>query len=103
MQEKGKLPATLYAKQFYDGGNMRSDKIVNLAISDNGFVFDPTTGYSYNTNELGFFLLKMLQEGHTRADIVQKILEEYEVAPDNLERDLDFFILQMKSLNLMGD
>ena len=82
---------------------MRSEKVSNLAISDNGFVFDPTTGYSYNTNEMGFFLLKMIEEGFEREDIIQRIMDEYEVSRDNLERDMDFFLLQMKSLGLLEE
>jgi hypothetical protein len=82
---------------------MRSEKVSNLAISDNGFVFDPTTGYSYNTNEMGFFLLKMMEEGFDREEIIARIMDEYEVSRDNLERDMDFFQLQMKSLGLMEE
>jgi hypothetical protein len=82
---------------------MRSEKVSNLAISDNGFVFDPTTGYSYNTNEMGFFLLKLMEEGFERDEIITRIMDEYEVSRDNLERDLDFFQLQMRSLGLMEE
>jgi hypothetical protein len=82
---------------------MRSEKVSNLAISDNGFVFDPTTGYSYNTNEMGFFLLKMMEEGFEREEIITRIMDEYEVNRDNLERDMDFFCLQMKSLGLLEE
>jgi hypothetical protein len=82
---------------------MRSEKVSNLAISDNGFVFDPTTGYSYNTNEMGFFLLKMMEEGFEREEIISRIMDEYEVNRDNLERDYDFFLLQMKSLGLLEE
>ncbi len=82
---------------------MRSAKVSNLAISDNGFVFDPTTGYSYNTNEMGFFLLKLMEEGFEQDEIITRIMDEYEVNHDTLERDLDFFSLQMKSLGLLED
>jgi hypothetical protein len=82
---------------------MRSEKVSNLAISDNGFVFDPTTGYSYNTNEMGFFLLKLMEEGFEREEIIARIMDEYEVSRDNLERDYDFFLLQMKSLGLLEE
>ena len=29
---------------------MNTDKMKNLAVNDNGFVFDPSSGYSYSVN-----------------------------------------------------
>ncbi len=41
----------------------------NLALSDSGFVFDPSTGDSFSTNPIGLEIIRMLKEGKTTNDI----------------------------------
>ncbi|MBM4403450.1 MAG: PqqD family protein [Candidatus Cloacimonetes bacterium] len=81
---------------------METVKVTELAISDNGFIFDPATGYSYSANETGFMLLRMLQSGLDKAEIRQQFLTEYETTPDSLDSDLEHFILMLRALNLIG-
>ncbi len=82
---------------------MNTEKLHNLALSENGFIFDPTSGYSYNTNQTGYYILSLLKQGLKKEEIVEKIANEYEVSVDNFYRDFDFFILQLKSLGLVGE
>jgi len=82
---------------------MNTEQIKGLAISDNGFIFDPTTGYSYNTNELGFLILKMLKDNHSKEAIIQNILDEYDISEDRLSLDFDHYIMQLTALNLIED
>jgi hypothetical protein len=82
---------------------MNAERIKELAMSDNGFIFDPTTGYSYNSNEIGFLILKLLQHDHSKADIVKRIAKDYDVSIDHLTHDVDHYIMQLKSLNLIEE
>lgn len=81
---------------------MNVDYLHHLAMSENGFIFDPKTGYSYNTNETGFFILKLFQQGLKREDVLTRVLDEYEVNQDHFERDFDHFVMQLRSLGLVG-
>ena len=80
---------------------MNTEHIKELAMSDNGFIFDPATGYSYHTNELGFYILKMLQHDHSKEDIIKQIIKEYNITADHLTHDFDHFVMMLESLNLM--
>jgi hypothetical protein len=82
---------------------MDTKHIKNLAMSDNGFIFDQTTGYSYNTNELGFYILKLLHDGLSKQEIIQKILTEYEVSEDHVNHDFDYYLMQMAALKLIEE
>lgn len=80
---------------------MKIDKIHQLAMSENGFVFDPLTGYSYNVNETGRFILKCLNEEMNNNEIIHKLVEEYEVSPDLAENDLNYFYSQLSVYQLI--
>ncbi len=82
---------------------MNTDHIKELAMSDNGFIFDPATGYSYNSNELGFQILKLLQQGMTHQEIVDKITDEYAISVDHFEHDYHHYVMMLKSLNLIDE
>ncbi len=74
----------------------------SLAISDNGFLFDVTTGQTYTLNLMAHSILKKLQDGFKPTEILQSILDEYDVSKDDAERDLDYFIVQLKEHGLLG-
>jgi hypothetical protein len=80
---------------------MNIEHIRELAMSDNGFIFDQTTGYSYNTNELGYFIIKLLHDGLSKQEITQRVLMEYEVSADHFDHDFDHYLMQMEALNLI--
>ncbi len=80
---------------------MEKMRITELAISDNGFIFDPGTGYSYTANETGFLLLRMLQSGLDKTAIRHRFLEEYETTADHFDSDYEHFVLFLRALNLI--
>ena len=43
-------------------------------------------------NETGAFLWKLLIEGTTKAELLQAMLEEYEVSAEEAEADIDEFL-----------
>jgi hypothetical protein len=66
-------------------------KLHNLAISGTGFIFDPVTGNSFNTNETGLFILNHLKSGEPIGQVTSALVEEYDVVVETAEQD----ILQM--------
>ncbi len=73
----------------------------NLAISDSGFLFLPTTGETFTLNETGKFVLNLLEEGLSITDIKNKIFEEYDSDLASIEKDLDDFMHHLSSLKLI--
>lgn len=72
----------------------------NLAISDSGFLFFPTTGETFTVNELGKEIIQSLKEGKTSEKIVESILEKFDVDRETAERDLEDFLSQLKNYDL---
>lgn len=73
----------------------------NIAISDSGFIFLPSTGETFTLNEIGKQIFKLLQAKKTIAEISSEISKEYDIDTLTLERDIEDFILRLKSLNLV--
>lgn len=73
----------------------------NIAISDSGFIFLPTTGETFTLNEIGKQIFKMLQAKKSIEEISKEILEQYDIDTLTVERDVEDFLLRLKSLNLI--
>ena len=73
----------------------------NLALSDTGFVFNPSTGDSFNTNPIGLEIIRLLREDVSLAGIKSTVLKKYMVDPTSFEKDLDDFLGVLGRLKLI--
>ncbi|MDD2564762.1 MAG: PqqD family protein [Salinivirgaceae bacterium] len=72
----------------------------NIAVSDNGFLFNPTTGDSYSLNATGIEFLKLLQKGKQNDEIIAEISAEFEIDTITVEKDLNDFKSTLVRLKL---
>lgn len=54
-----------------------------------------------NLNETGAFLFELLQKGAERDELVDKMLEEYDVDPAKAENDIDIFIQKVRDADVL--
>ncbi|MCB5252779.1 MAG: PqqD family protein [Candidatus Cloacimonadaceae bacterium] len=80
---------------------MDYSKLQNLAMNDNGFIFDPASGYSYTSNETGLYIMKLLAMGKDKDAICQQLMEDYEVSEDNFDSDFEHYMLMLEALGLV--
>jgi hypothetical protein len=73
----------------------------NIATSESGFIFNPATGDSFSGNAMASGILLAMKNGDTEVIIKQNILQKYEVSPEQLDRDWDDWIVQLKEANLL--
>ena len=73
----------------------------NIAISESGFVFDPTSGESFSLNPIAIEILNMLKEGKGQGDISGFVLNKYEVERDTFENNYFDFVGMIKQFNLL--
>ncbi|MCK9324887.1 MAG: HPr-rel-A system PqqD family peptide chaperone [Bacteroidales bacterium] len=74
-----------------------------LRISDQGVVFDPSTGESFTVNETGLAILKSLQEGLGEEEIFAKLAEEYDLSKSDFDRNLQDFRSVLRSYYLSSN
>jgi hypothetical protein len=75
----------------------------NLAVSDSGFLFLPSTGETFTLNIPGREIFKMIQSGKEYADLIEFIAGEYDVDGASAEKDLNDFLAQLKNYNLIKE
>jgi hypothetical protein len=68
----------------------------NLAVSDSGFLFLSSTGETFTLNGIGRDIFKMLQNGQTDKEVIDSLLEDYDIDRVTLEKDYSDFINQLK-------
>ncbi len=73
----------------------------NIAISETGFVFNPLTGDSFSTNQVGQEILRKLQGGITQEDLLIHITQKFHVDKTTLEKDLTDFMLMLNSYEML--
>jgi hypothetical protein len=80
---------------------MQTERLKTLAISDSGFIFDPSSGDAYNTNETGIFIINLLKQGKDFNELMDNLIEEYEVSENELEADLLDYIQTLKNYHMV--
>lgn len=76
-------------------------RLRTLALSDTGFLFDPTTGHTYTLNRTGTDLLKWLRDGIAESAIPARLAAAYEVTEDVAERDAQLFFSALREYRLL--
>ena len=69
-----------------------------LALNEEGFVFDPTTGDSFLLTATGLVLLRGVQEGLDEARLTARLVERFDVDALQAARDVDDFLVQLRAL-----
>lgn len=72
-----------------------------IAISETGFVFNPTTGDSYSMNPIATEILNMFKKEMKEEDIINALLEKYDVSKSVLQKSYDEFIDTLKKLKII--
>ena len=88
---------------------MTSDTILVAAeglatadLDEEAVVLDVNSGIYYGLNEIGARVMDLLKEPISLGDIMNTMLEEYEVEREQLEHDLTAFLQVMKDQQLIG-
>lgn len=76
-------------------------RLAALAVSGEGFVFDPRTGESYLVNPTARIVLAGLQTGQDEEALVAELAERYGVSVAAVRRDLIDFCEQLHRLQLV--
>ena len=75
----------------------------NIAISDNGFVFNPSTGDSFTMNNTGKEVLLLIKEGKNVGEIADLLITKYDIDKMATERYLEDFMNDLSANNLLDE
>lgn len=75
----------------------------NIALSENGFIFNPSTGDSFTINNTGKEVLMLIKEGKSINQITDLMLEKYDLDKITMERYLADFVNDLTASNLLEE
>ena len=75
----------------------------NIAISETGFVFNPTTGDSYSINQVGQEILSYMSENKPQAEITSLMTTSYDIDPPSFEKYFYDFISSLRQFELLEE
>jgi hypothetical protein len=75
----------------------------DLALSETGFVFDPYSGATFTVNPTGLCILHGLREGLSRAELRERMQEQFAVRGEELDRDISDFVQLLRQHELIGN
>ncbi|NLN62253.1 MAG: PqqD family protein [Myxococcales bacterium] len=75
--------------------------LANLALSENGFLFDTQTGFTYTLNLTGAFLLRALIDGTPPSQLVQRLTDAFDVSEALAQNDVTLFTQRLEALGIL--
>jgi hypothetical protein len=75
----------------------------NVAISESGFIFNPTTGDSFSTNPIGLEIIRMLKDEKGKDDIRKAILIKYNADESTFEKDYYDFVMMLQNNQVVDE
>ncbi|MBW2455116.1 MAG: HPr-rel-A system PqqD family peptide chaperone [Deltaproteobacteria bacterium] len=83
--------------------SLNPSHLKQLAINDNGFVFDPRTGHTFTLNATGVAVLEALKRGEPIEQIAAELTESFELeGSEDLARDVDDFVARLREYALLA-
>jgi hypothetical protein len=73
----------------------------NVAVSETGFIFDPSNGESYSLNPIAVEILNMIKEDADSEEIKKEILKKYDVDAQTFEHNYFEFVGMLEKFNLI--
>ena len=71
------------------------DRLPALAISANGFAFDPRSGQSFTVNHTGISTVELLLQNGSVEDTVDELSRQYNVPADVVLGAVEVFVRQL--------
>lgn len=75
----------------------------NIALSNTGFVFNPTTGDSYTINQVGQEILGFLGENKPLDEITSLMTNTYDIDPPSFEKYFFDFMSMLRQFELLEE
>ncbi len=68
----------------------------NIATSESGYVFNPSTGESFSVNPIAIEIFNFLEEGKSYEEISKTMLSRYNTDEATFEKDYNDFMGMLK-------
>lgn len=77
------------------------NKLAHLAISNDNFAFDPSTGLSFSINESAKDAIEFLIKGKDESELVKYFSHKYKISEEEAFIDVMDFYTKLRVFNLV--
>ena len=79
-----------------------SDTVATADLGGESVLLDPVSGRYFGLNEVGTRIFELLSEPRSVSELVDILVQEYEVSPARLKADVEQFVGEMMSRGLVA-
>jgi hypothetical protein len=76
-------------------------RLKELAISENGFVFDPHSGGTFTLNATGQLIIKGLRDALTPEEVIELLHANFDGVTRNVREDVQDFLRTLSDFGLL--
>ncbi|MGV2870729.1 PqqD family protein [Colwellia sp. E150_009] len=78
-----------------------AENVLFQKVAEETVILEPNTGEYYTLNAIGTFMVELLQAGRTQAEVINTVLEKYQVEQAEVTQDLEALVTQMLNQGLI--
>lgn len=78
-----------------------AENVLFQKVAEETVILEPNTGEYYTLNAIGTFMVELFQAGHTQVEVINAILENYQVEQAEVTHDLETLVTQMLKQGLL--
>ena len=69
-------------------------------VAEETVILEPETGEYYTLNAIGTFMVEQFQQGYAKAEVINLVLEKYQVTEVEVSHDIEELLTQLLKLGL---
>jgi methyltransferase-like protein len=70
-------------------------------VAEETVILEPESGEYYTLNAIGTFIVEQFQQGHTKAKVIELVLEQYQADEAEVIEDIEELLTQMLKQGLL--
>lgn len=78
-----------------------TENVLFQKVAEETVILEPETGEYYTLNAVGTFMVEQLQQGSTKANVINAVMTKYEADKTEVEQDITALITQMLKQGLI--
>ena len=78
-----------------------AENVLFQKVAEETVILEPETGEYYTLNAVGTFMVEQLQQGSTKANVINAVMTKYEADKTEVEQDITALITQMLKQGLI--
>ena len=72
-----------------------ADDVLFQKVGDETVILEPETGEYYTLNAVGTFMVEQFQQGGSKAEVIELVLNAFEVKEAEVKQDVEELLAQM--------